>query len=200
MSTRSRFEEIGVALTRNRYEKRGNRANAEIVKKMVSKYFDSEGSSLREKYGPAACEETAQATGEVYEKMEQDGHEGAGSTPFRPWVISYAKKYIESEFKPKRGGLSVEAVVRRAVATEFSSDDSFTRGTVGMISGWILRGLTGNTFLVEGISDVKFTYNSKDSMKFTAKVKVSLAPNFDEFVSKSYRWVLKGKNYRGRLE
>lgn len=70
------------------------------IRKIVIKFFESDGSDLMEKYGRKACEKTAQAIVDLYEKYERDGHEGAGGEPFRPWIVDQAKEYIQSNFKP----------------------------------------------------------------------------------------------------
>lgn len=70
------------------------------VRKMVMKFFETDGSDLMKKYGRSACEKTAQAIVDLYEKYEREGHEGAGGEPFRPWIVSEARKHIESNFKP----------------------------------------------------------------------------------------------------
>jgi hypothetical protein len=66
---------------------------------------------------------------------------------------------------------------------------------------WIHGGLISNTgqFMIVGMKDAKFVYRDHDDMEFTAKVSLTLAPNYDKVVVKTYKWFLKGTKYSGRI-
>jgi len=98
--------------------------------------------------------------------------------------------------------LGIEQTVKKEIKKEFPSDDPFTRRTVEMIGRWVLGGLISRQgrFIVEEISGAAFTYTDNQNMRFTAKVTVSLAPEFDRRIEKTYQWALNGSRYAGKLE
>jgi len=68
--------------------------------------------------------------------------------------------------------------------------------TTSIIAPWIIRGLIGNKFITVDLKNVRFSYKNSDHMSFSAKVLILLVDSGHQGW-KSYKWRLRGKNYKG---
>lgn len=69
-----------------------------------------------------------------------------------------------------------------------------------MITGWIMRGLLSNTYIVSGMKAAKFTFKNNDSMRFTATLTVKTGRNFDKNVVAKFIWVKTGRDWKATIK
>ena len=69
-----------------------------------------------------------------------------------------------------------------------------------MITGWIMRGLLSNTYIVSDIKSPKFTFKNNDDMRFTATLIVKTGRNFDKNVIAKFTWIKSGRDWKATIK